>query len=59
MSIYQTSQQDCEQQLLEKFKDLIVEHNEQTGSNIPTEYELELSKTQKKLLKDLKRRSLY
>jgi ATP-dependent DNA helicase PIF1 len=47
MSIYQTSQQDYEQQLLEKFKDLIVEHNEQTGSNIPTEYELELSNTQK------------
>lgn len=47
MSIYQTSQQDYEQQLLEKFKDLIVEHNETTGSNIPTEYELELSNTQK------------
>lgn len=55
MSIYQTSQQDHEQQLLEKFKDLIVEHNEQTGSNIPTEYELELSKTQKKAFERFKK----
>lgn len=55
MSIYQTSQQDYEQQLLEKFKDLIVEHNEQTGSNIPTEYELELSKTQKHAFERFKR----
>ena len=55
MSIYQTSQQDYEQQLLEKFKDLIVEHNEQTGSNIPTEYELELSKTQKYAFEKFKR----
>jgi len=55
MSIYQTSQQDYEQQLLEKFKDLIVEHNEQTGSNIPTEYELELSNTQKYAFEKFKR----
>lgn len=55
MSIYQTSQQDYEQQLLEKFKDLIVEHNETTGSNIPTEYELELSKTQKQAFERFKR----
>lgn len=47
MSFYQ-SKESAEQQLLEKFKDLIIEHNEKTGSNIPTEYELELSKTQQK-----------
>lgn len=46
MSIYQQSDYDHEQQLLDKFKDLIIEHNERTGSNIPTEYALELSKTQ-------------
>lgn len=55
MSIYQTSQQDYEQQLLDKFKDLIVEHNEKTGSNIPTEYELELSKTQKEAFDKFKK----
>lgn len=47
MSIYQESKEIAEQQLLDKFKDLIIEHNELTGSNIPTEYDLELSKTQK------------
>jgi ATP-dependent DNA helicase PIF1 len=47
MSIYQESKEIAEQQLLDKFKDLIIEHNELTGSNIPTEINLELSKTQK------------
>lgn len=54
MSIYQPSEYALEQQLLDKFKDLIVEHNERTGSNIPTEYTPELSKTQKEAFEKFK-----
>jgi ABC-type bacteriocin/lantibiotic exporter with double-glycine peptidase domain len=32
--------------LLEKFKDLIIQHNEQTNSNVPYEYNLDLSEQQ-------------
>lgn len=51
MSLYKrtTEEQDASfaDNMLDKIRDLLVEHNERTGSNIPTEYNLELSETQK------------
>lgn len=34
--------------MMNKIKDLLIEHNKQTGSNIPTEYNLDLSPSQKR-----------
>lgn len=48
MSLYQKNENDKINNLLANFKDLIIEHNEKTGSEIPTEYNLKLSPTQKK-----------
>jgi ATP-dependent DNA helicase PIF1 len=55
MSIYNSSNnQFDEEKLLEKFKDLLVEYNKNTGSNIPTEYNIELSLTQKRAFERFK-----
>ena len=41
--------------LISKFRDLLVEHNERTGSKIETEYSPDLSKTQKKAFEKFKK----
>ncbi len=45
MSLYKNKEVD-EERLLHNFKELLVEYNKNTGSNIPTEYKIDLSITQ-------------
>lgn len=45
---------DNTNQLLEKFKDLIIEHNELTGSNIPLQQQLDLSTHQQLAFQEFK-----
>jgi ATP-dependent DNA helicase PIF1 len=49
MSLYKSANNEFdEERLLENFKELLIEYNNNTGSNIPTEYNIELSVTQKR-----------
>jgi ATP-dependent exoDNAse (exonuclease V) alpha subunit len=48
MSLYKSGNEIDEDKLLENFKELLIEYNKNTGSNIPTEYNVELSLTQKR-----------
>jgi len=45
---------DNSAQLLEKFKDLIIQHNEETNSNIPYEYNINLSPQQQLAFQEFK-----
>ena len=51
MSLYnQTKNEndaDFADSMLDKIRDLLIDHNRETGMNIPTEYDLELSDTQR------------
>lgn len=51
MSLYNKTQQendaDFADSMLDKIRDLLIDHNRETGMNIPTEYDLELSDTQR------------
>ena len=51
MSFYNRTQQendaDFADSMLDKIRDLLIDHNRETGMNIPTEYDLELSDTQR------------
>ena len=53
-SMYENTN-ETEFDLLDKFKDLIVEHNLRTGSNIPTEYTIDLSESQTKAFEQFKK----
>lgn len=54
MSFYNTNNEFDEEKMLEKFKELLVEYNKNTGSNIPTEYNIDLSLTQKRAFERFK-----
>jgi ATP-dependent DNA helicase PIF1 len=54
MSFYNTNNEFDEEKLLGKFKELLVEYNKNTGSNIPTEYNIDLSLTQKRAFERFK-----
>ena len=54
MSFYNNNNEFDEEKLLEKFKELLVEYNNNTGSNIPTEYNIDLSLTQKRAFERFK-----
>jgi ATP-dependent DNA helicase PIF1 len=41
-------QETVENDMMNKIRDLLIEHNKKTGSNIPTEYNLDLSSSQKR-----------
>jgi len=41
-------QETAENDMMNKIRDLLIEHNKKTGSNIPTEYNLDLSASQKR-----------
>jgi ATP-dependent DNA helicase PIF1 len=45
---------DNTSKLLEKFKDLIIQHNEETNSNIPYEFNLDLSQQQQLAFQEFK-----
>jgi len=51
MSLYNRTKNendaDFADSMLDKIRDLLVDHNRETGMNIPTEYDLELSDTQR------------
>jgi ATP-dependent DNA helicase PIF1 len=51
MSLYNKTQEETDanfaDSMLDKIRDLLVDHNRKTGMNIPTEYDLELSDTQR------------
>ena len=51
MSLYN---QIDEEKLFSNFKDLLIEYNDKTGSNIPTEYKLDLSITQQRAFERFK-----
>lgn len=55
MSLYSKTKEETDaafaDNMLDKIRDLLVDHNTKTGSNIPTEYSLELSKSQQQALK--------
>lgn len=53
MSLYKNKEID-EERLLHNFKELLVEYNKNTGSNIPTEYNIDLSTTQKRAFERFK-----
>jgi ATP-dependent DNA helicase PIF1 len=59
MSFYQKSNKENEidqiDALLEKFKDVISDYNKETGANIPTEYNLDLSESQQKAFEKFKK----
>lgn len=59
MSFYKGSKADTDadvaDEMLSKIRDLLIEHNQKTGSAIPTEYNLELSKSQKVAYQKFKR----
>jgi len=55
MSLYKSANNEFdEERLLENFKELLIEYNNNTGSNIPTEYNIELSVTQKRAFERFK-----
>jgi ATP-dependent DNA helicase PIF1 len=58
MSLYNKTQEDADavfaDNMLDKIRDLLVDHNTKTGSNIPTEYSLELSKSQQQAFEKFK-----
>jgi ATP-dependent exoDNAse (exonuclease V) alpha subunit len=55
MSLYKSANNEFdEERLLENFKELLIEYNNNTGSNIPTEYNIELSLTQKRAFERFK-----
>ena len=55
MSLYKSANNEFdEEKLLENFKELLIEYNKNTGSNIPTEYNIELSVTQKRAFERFK-----
>jgi ATP-dependent DNA helicase PIF1 len=51
MSLYNNTREESDaafaDSMLDKIRDLLVDHNRETGMNIPTDYDLELSDTQK------------
>jgi ATP-dependent DNA helicase PIF1 len=53
MSLYKNKDID-EERLLDNFRELLIEYNNNTGSNIPTEYNIELSLTQKRAFERFK-----
>lgn len=53
MSLYKTKEND-EERLLHNFRELLVEYNKNTGSNIPTEYKIDMSITQKRAFERFK-----
>jgi ATP-dependent DNA helicase PIF1 len=59
MSFYKQTKEQTDanfaDDMLSKIKDLLVDHNSKTGSNIPTEYDLDLSTTQKDAFNKFKR----
>jgi ATP-dependent DNA helicase PIF1 len=59
MSFYKQTQEDVDanfaDSMLDKIRDLLVDHNKETGMSIPTEYNLDLSETQQKAFDRFKR----
>jgi ATP-dependent DNA helicase PIF1 len=59
MSFYKQTQEETDanfaDSMLDKIRDLLVDHNKQTGMNIPIEYNLELSETQQTAFDRFKR----
>ena len=59
MSFYKQTKEQTDanfaDDMLSKIKDLLIDHNSKTGSNIPTEYDLDLSSTQKNAFDKFKR----